>query len=91
MIRSTQKIFLDFDALSGRVWLRWSALLLCVGVLMVLNAGIATVAAAPQEITTANESFPADADPEAWGDAEAPQTDPGSSGPRWTGSAETTT
>ena len=75
MIRSTQKIFLDFDALSGRVWLRWSALLLCVGVLMVLNAGIATVTAAPQEITPANESFPADADPEAWGDAEAPQAD----------------
>ncbi|MEN9681080.1 MAG: hypothetical protein RLZZ627_973 [Pseudomonadota bacterium] len=75
MIRSIQKLFWDCEAMNGLDWRRWSALLLSVGVLMVFNGAIATSTAAPQEITTANESFPADADPEAWGDAEKPQTD----------------
>ena len=75
MIRSIQKLFWNCEAMNGQDRRRWSALLLSVGVLMVFNGAIATSTAAPQEITTANESFPADADPEAWGDAEKPQTD----------------
>lgn len=73
MIRSIQKLFWDCKAMNGLDWRRWAALLMGMAFLMILNGGIATSTAAPQEITTANESFPADADPEAWGDAENPQ------------------
>lgn len=75
MIRSTQKNFWDCEALNGVLWRRWSALLLSVGVVMIFSGIYATTMAAPQEITTANESFPADADPEAWNDGEMPQAD----------------
>ncbi len=75
MIRSTQKLLWNSKALNGLGWRRWPALLLSVGMLMAIDATIITASAAPQEITTSNESFPADADPEAWNDAETPQTD----------------
>lgn len=68
MIRSTQKLFWDCNALNGLGWRRWSTLLLSLGILMAFNGAFSVALAAPQEITTANESFPADADPEAWSD-----------------------
>jgi len=76
MIRSIQKLFWDFEAMNGLDYRRGLAFLLSVAVTLALSGVATTSVAAPQEITTANESFPADADPEAWGDAEKPQTDP---------------
>lgn len=68
MIRSTPKFILDCNALIRKRWGQWSVCLLGMSVLMALNGSLALSMAAPQEITTANESFPADADPEAWAD-----------------------
>lgn len=68
MIHSTPKFILDCNALIRKRWGQWSVCLLGMSVLMALSGSLALSMAAPQEITTANESFPADADPEAWAD-----------------------